>query len=359
MNPRNLSRRRTLQLALLPLLSACRNPTEDPRMTTTTNTTEPPAGGPPPPASSASYRLDEQSSGGRRLGQTTLSGRDGRPQTIDVYEWMSWLRVRSDERTAVLVQTRREGDLVGQGVGCYRRTLDEAMLAKLQHAIESLPWAKLPVPTGGDINANHYALDYQRGDLLIQRGFNARNFEFMAAIAPYMDAASEIMTYLGERPLGLIKTSVWVREVGSDRSARQLGLVLENAGAGPVAITDPRVPSEPGVAARATLKVAPAGNGWSEPSWTMLPLPALPEGAPTTLILPAGGKLELAVEWRASGTGTYGVRGEWFDYGGPIEPPSDALPFMPLAALGPTPASSGPYCVRGAAFATGVIFEVA
>lgn len=328
-------------------------------MTSTTNTTDPPAGGQPTPASGASYRLDERVTGGRRLGQTTLSGTDGRPQTIDVYEWMSWLRVRSDERTAVLVQTRREGDLVGQGVGCYRRTLDEAMLAKLQHAIESLPWTKLPVPTGGDINANHYALDYQRGDLLIQRGFNARNFEFMAAIAPYMDAASEIMTYLGERPLWLIKASVWVREVGSDRRARQLGLVLENPGAGPVALTDPRVPSEPGVAARAILKVAPAGNGWSEPSWTKLPLPALPEGAPTTLVLPAGGKLELALEWRASGPGTYWLNGEWFDYGGPIEPPSDALPFMPLAALGPTPASSGPYCVRGAAFAEGVIFEVA
>lgn len=352
-----LSRRRAMQLALLPLISACRSPAKDPM--TSTNTTTEPAGGPSTNVGSASYRLDEQSSGGRRLGQTSLLGTDGRPKTVDIYEWTSWLRVRSDEKLAVLVQTRREGDLVGQPVGCYRRTLDDAMLAKLQHAIESLSWSTLPTPSGGDINANHYVLDYQRGDLLIQRGFNARNFDFMAAIAPYMDAASEIMNYLGERPLGLIKTSVWVREVGSDRSARQLGLVLENPGAGAVAITDPRVPPEPGQPARAVLKVAPAGNGWSEPSWTMLPLPALPEGAPKTLILPAGGKLELAVEWRATGTGKHGVRGEWFDYGGPLDPPSDALPFMPLAALGPTPTSTGPYCVRGAAFAEGVIFEVA
>jgi hypothetical protein len=352
-----LSRRRLVQLAALPLLPACRNPSEDPPMPSTTHTTEAPAGAHAPP-DAASYRLDERASGGRRLAQTTLLGSDGRPQTVDVHEWTSWLRVRSDERTAVLVQTRREGDLVGQGVGCYRRTLDDAMLATLQHAIETLPWTKLPTPTGGDIRANHYAIDYQRGGLLIQRGFNARNFEFMAAIAPYMDAASEIMNYLGERPLGLVKSSLWVRELGSDRSARQLGLVLENPGAGPVAITDPRVPPAPGEAPRAVLKVAPAGNGWSEPSWTLLALPALPAGAPKTLVLPAGGKLELAVEWRASGPGTHWLNGEWFDYGGPIEPPADALPFMPLAALGPTPSADGPYCVRGAAFAEGVIFEV-
>jgi len=60
-------------------------------MTTTTSTGEP-------------VRLDDHVMGGPVL--ATAPGVDGRP--LEVHRWMSWLRVRADERVGVLVQTRRE-----------------------------------------------------------------------------------------------------------------------------------------------------------------------------------------------------------------------------------------------------------
>lgn len=106
------------------------------------------------------------------------------------------------------------------------------------------------------------------------------------------------------------------------------------------------------------LRVAPANNGWSEPAWNLLPLPALPEGQPQTLVLPAGGRLDFTVTWQAPGPGSYYLQGAWIDYGGPIEPVADQLALIPLAEDGPTPTLAGPYPVRGAAFAMGVSFDV-
>ena len=99
-------------------------------------------------------------------------------------------------------------------------------------------------------------------------------------------------------------------------------------------------------------------DGWRDPSWVNLPMPTLPEGAPRTVILPAGGRLEFDVAWQASAVGTHYVRGEWIDYEGPVDAVPGLLPLLPLTVDGPLPDTSGPYPVRGAAFAQGVEFVV-
>ncbi len=349
------SRREFLRVAAASLLCACPSKsTEEPSMTTASTNPDPPADG---SASPEPFRLDDHVMGGQRM--ATEPGPHGR--TLEIHEWTSWLRVRSDERVAVLVQTRREGDLVGQPVGWYRRELDERQLAKLRQSIESIQWSSLPPLRGGDIGANHYALEYQRGSLLVQRQWNARNFDFMAAISPYMEAASELMTFLGERPMGLVKASVQARQEPGTPGRYEFKLVLENPGAGPIVLTDPRVPAAAGAKGpRMVLRVAPGTNGWTEPSWKPLPMPALPEGAPRTVIVPAGGRLEFAAAapWQASAPGIHYLRGEWIDYEGPVEPVADQLPLVPLAEDGPTPAMRGPYPVRGAAFAEGIELDI-
>jgi len=309
----------------------------------------------PPPASEP-FRLDEHVLGGSLM--ATVSGPSGQP--LEVHEWMTWLRVRSDEGEGVLVVTRRDGDLRGQPVGLFRRRLDAQQLAALQRGVESIAWAKLPPPSGGDILADHYAIEYHRGDLLIQRGFNARNFEFIEAISPYMDAVGEIMSAIAERPIALVQATVTITPDATDPSVQQLALTLENPGSGAVVLTDPRVPASPGVTSpRMYLRVAPATNGWSEPSWTTLPLPGLAEGAPRVLVLPPGGRLDFAVPWQAPAPGTYYLQGAWIDYEGPVESVPDQLPLIPLARDGSSPSDAGPYPVRGATFAMGVSFDVA
>jgi hypothetical protein len=338
---------------LAPLLAACRSETlETPPMP---NSTEPSTPSPPPAISTDPFRLDDHMMGGALM--ATEPGPHGK--TLEIHEWMTWLRVRSDEGVGVVVVTRREGDLPGQPVGLFRRRLDERQLAKLQQVIESIDWAKLPPPKGGNVLANHFAIEYQRGNKLIQRQFNGRNFEFIGAIQTYMEAVAEIIGSIGERPAGLVQVSVAATPDASDPSRRSLQLVIENPGTGSIVITDPRVPAAASAKSpRMYLRVAPANNGWSEPSWTMLPLPALPEGQSKTLVLPSKGKLEFAVPWQAPGPGTWWLQGAWIDYGGPIEPVADQQPLIPLLEDGPTPAMAGPYPVRGAAFAMGVSFDV-
>lgn len=342
-------------VAATAVLASCR--TQDPEKSSMTESTANLA--PPPPPAVEPYRLDDHVMGGSIMA-TVANPDDPNGQPLEVHEWMTWLRVRSDEGVGVLVVTRRDGDLPGQPVGLFRRRLDAAQLAALQQGVESVPWAKLPPPRGGDVIADHYAIEYNRGDLLIQRGFNAHNFEFIEAISPYMNAVGEIMKSIGERPVALVQATVTITADGSDPNLRQLALTLENPGSGSVIMTDPRVPPSPGVASpRMYLRVAPATDGWTEPSWTLLPLPTLGEGQPKVMLLPPGGRLDFAVPWRAPAPGTYYLQGAWIDYEGPVEPLADQLPLVPLAVDGPSPPADGPYPVRGATFAMGVSFDVA
>ncbi len=327
-------------------------------MTTSTLEPDQPPATPVTPATptSESFRLDDRVVGGPVL--ATTSGPDG--GSLNVYRWMSWLRVRADQRVGVLVQTRREGDIVGVPIGYYRRELDDRLLAKIRDSVESIDWKSLPPLKGGDILANHYALEYHRGSLLIQRQFNARNFEFMAAIGAYMETASEVMNYIGERPAALMKASVRVTPDASERGLFSFRLTLENPGFGPIVITDPRVPAAQGAESpRMVLRVAPEIDGWGDLSWVNLAVTqTLPDGAPRTVVLPAGGRLDFDFPWRATAAGTHYIRGEWIDYEGPLDAVPGQLPMIPLTADGPPSDASGPYPVRGSAFATGVKFEV-
>jgi len=341
---------------LAPALGACRsNNLENPPMSSSSSASRPGPDPGPDPKSLERFRLDDHVMGGALM--ATTPGPHGRP--LEIHEWMTWLRVRSDEKLGVLVVSRREGDLPGQPVGLYRRSLDERQLAALQQAIESLEWAKLPAPRGGQILANHFAIEYQRGDLLIQRQFNARNHEFIAAISPYMEAVAGVMNAIFERPAGLVQVVVEAAPDPSEWERHTLRLVIQNPGSGAIVITDPRVPAPASATGpRMYLRVAPANNGWSEPSWALLPLPALPEGQPSTLVLPAGGRLEFTIDWRAPGPGSYYLQGAWIDYGGPLEPAPDQLPLIPIPEDEPVASMTGPYPVRGAAFAMGVGFDV-
>lgn len=357
----DVPRREFLQIlaaSLVPGFVGCRSENlENPPMTEITETTGTTTTSPPPALVTLDpFRLDDHMSGGA-LKATEPGPHDS---VLEIHEWMMWLRVRSDERMGVLVITRREGDLPGTPVGLFRRELDERQLVELQQSVESIPWSKLPALRGGDILSNHFAIEYTRGNLLIQRGFNARNHDFIAAISTYMDAVAKVMNAIAERPAGIVQVSVGITPDSSDPARRQFTLVIENPGSGAIVMTDPRVPPPADAKGpRTHLRVAPANNGWSEPSWTNLPLPPLPEGQPKTLVLPAKGRIELVVPWQAPGSGSYYLQGAWIDYSGPVEPAADQLPLIPLATDGPTPAMTGPYPVRGAAFAMGVGFDVA
>jgi hypothetical protein len=327
---------------------------------TNSNSLPPDPGSDPAPAARLGgepFRFDERVKGGSVMAR--VPGLEGQPAD-EIFEWMTLLRVRSDERLGVLVLSRHNGDLVGRPVGLFRRRLDEPSLAAVQAAVEGVAWAKLPAPRGGDVTAGQIELDYQRGDLLIQREFNARNTEFIAAMQPLMDTMTELMRSILESPVGVVQVSVNVSADRTDAKRKNLGLVIENPGSGAIVLTDPRVPpvSAGANGLQTYLRVAPATTGWSEPSWVSVPLPALPEGQPKTLVLPAGGRLELVVPWQAPSSGAYYLQGAWIDYAGPAEPVADQLPLVPLAMNGPTPLMSGPYPVRGAAFATGIEFNV-
>ncbi|MBC8070753.1 MAG: hypothetical protein IAG13_20665 [Deltaproteobacteria bacterium] len=299
------------------------------------------------------FRLDFRSQGGEVM--ANLPGPfDSR---IVVQEYDTWLRVRSDEKLAVLALTRHNGDLVDRAVGLFSLKLDEQQLDKLEAAVLSTPWTKLPTPTRGDVTANNLALDYRRGGKTIRRGFNARNREFIAAIDLLMDRLNRLMSAMLTRPLGAVSVAVEATPDPADKHRRLLEYVLHNPGTSPIVLTDPRALPPNGRDLRGQLLVATApretpGMMTVPPRWSPVPLPPLPEGEPTIRTLAAGDKLSIAVPWQPSGPGSYLVQALWSDYGGPITPASDPLPIMPLRGDDEEPPVGSEVVVRGATFSS-------
>lgn len=306
------------------------------------------------------FRLDFRVQGGER--RVSLPG--PHRSVLELHDYSTWLRVRSDEQLSMLVLTRHNGDLVERSVGLFRMRLDERQLASLRRAVESTPWTKLPAPSRGDVTASRLEIDYKCGGLLIRREFNARSREFIAAIGPLMEQLNALMVALLGRPAGAVAVAVATKVDPEDPQRRLLRLAVENVGSWPIVLTDPRVPAPDGVALpRARLLVAAApievpGKMAVPPKWSSVDFPPLAEGEDDLHTLAGGGRLVLAASWLPPRPGSYIVQGVWNDYAGPIRQAPDHLPIMPLRGDDEPPPRGAAYPVRGAAFSSYAGFVV-
>lgn len=316
------------------------------------------------------FLLDLWSLGGASLG--TIDACEG--ETIDLHEWTTHLRVRSDvvgfvapaleddddytgfvppafedDGIAALIQLRDPQDLGGATIGLHHARLEVPELEALRAAVASIDWPSLPQPRGGDFNAQHYTLRYGCGKLLIQRSFNARSANFIEAIAPLWTLLGKVAARCMRGPSGTL-TPIVERVVDpQDPRNCKVRVTLRNLGIGPIVITDPRVPTDSAIP-RFEVEVGErvTDREWLGPfEWTPLALPALPDDAPRSRILLSRHRIQFELPWRAPKPGNYELRVRWHDYGGPIEPVPNQVPFMPVPSKGRAFVGSGPYAVRG------------
>jgi hypothetical protein len=320
------------------------------------------------------FLLDLYSTSGRE--RLSLDKPDG---GIALHEWTSWLRIRSDivgfvpptigaddeltgfvppafeeDGLAVLAITRDSADLADRPIGLYHGRLDAEELEQVRRTVEQTPWPDLPRPVGGDFNAPNLAIHYERGSLLIRRGFNARCSNFIEAIAPLWALLDKILTRVNKSAAATLEAKLDNESDAADPLRQTLRVTLRNRGVGHVALTDPRVPTHDGVTPRLLVRVGElmSSNPHSPPhAWTLLPIPAPPQDAPRSLVLRPHGRFELSLPWVAEKPGSYLVRAAWNDYAGPLEAVRGQTPFMPVPAVGLSALGSGPYPVRGAVFA--------
>jgi hypothetical protein len=325
------------------------SPSNDPASQSGTDAASTPAEG---DVAAAPFRLDFRVRGGGLM--ATVGETDG--AQVEIHEWMTWLRVRSDLGLAVLILGRHNGDLQGQPVGLFASSLRAAELDELRGLVESIQWAQLPPPTGGDVTASTLEIDYARGNLLINRQFNARSREFIAAIGSLMDPLSDKLGQMLAAPANALTAVSALSPDAHDPALVHLRFELQNGGPGPIVVVDPRIPGADR-RPRGRLMVTLQTEEFRPPVWAPIDLPPLPEGQPEQVTLAAGAKLVVPVSWRAPQAGTYYLRADWIDYVGPA---AELAPVMPLPAdLGEGYAAHGAYAVRGAAFSHAVPFEVA
>ncbi len=315
---------------------------------------------PTPASPGLDFRLDFRVRGGEPM--ASLPGPF--QTTIEIAEYTTWLRVRSDEGLAMLVLTRHNGDLVERSVGLFRMRLDERQLAGLRSAVEATPWTKLPPPGRGDVTASQLAIDYKCEAKLIRREFNARSREFITAIWPLMEQLNALMVALLGRPAAAVAVAVATKIDPADPALRLLRMAVENVGSWPIVLTDPRVPQAARAAPpRARLLVAPApsetpGMMAVPPRWSTVEFPPLAAGEDDQHTLAGGGRIVLAVSWRPPHPGPFIVQGVWTDYGGAIREAPDHLPIMPLRGDDEPAPRGAAVPVRGAAFSSYTSFVV-
>lgn len=316
------------------------------------------------------FQLDLWSLGGAPLG--TIESAPGEQQRI--HAWTTHLRVRSDvvgfvsptlsdddeytgfvppafedDGIAVLVQLRDQQDLGGATIGLHHARLEVPELDALRSAVTSTPWASLPKPRGGDFNAQHFTLRYGCGNLLIERGFNARSENFITAIAPLWRALERTAGRCMKGRTGTLTPSIECVVDEHDPMRCKFRVTLRNQGIGAIVITDPRVPSGTAMP-RFAIEVGErtVADEWVGPfEWASLAIADLPEGAPTSRVLVPRQRIQWEVPWQASKPGNYEVRMRWHDYGGPLEPVANQIPFMPVPRKGRAFIGTGPYPVRG------------
>lgn len=308
-------------------------------------------------------------------GSPVVAVDDGNGGEVMLHEWTSWLRIRSDvtgfvapaavsdddeftsfvppffeeDGIAVLVHLRDHQDFAGQAIGLHHARLEVAELEAIREAVAKIDWARLPRPVGGDFNAPKLALRYASGNLLINRGFNARSGNFIEAISPLWRLLDKLMTRTMRGPNATIEPILAFAVDADEPRQYTIRVGLRNSSHNPVALIDPRVPTDSGPA-RLEVQVGErvVDRDWVSPfRWTTLELPRLPEQAPHTLLLAARKRWELELPWLVPKPGRYEIRMRWRDYGGLLDPLPNQTPFMPVPAKGASIIGSGPYPVRG------------
>jgi hypothetical protein len=303
----------------------------------------------------------------------TLGPEDGNMQ---LREWSSWLRVRSDitgfvapafdpddemtsfvppvfekDGLALLSLVRGADSLPGSTIGLFYARIYADELERLRTTIEGTPWLDLPRPVGGDFNANTITINYQRGTRLIRRSFNARNGNFIAAIAPLWELLHATADRANKTAANSLKLLLDVTPESDDSLELLVTLRLTARGIGPLALTDPRLGR-----LRVGIGEQSIDNPLARPrNWAELPIPAPESGDPRTVILRPNKSLEWQLNCRVPKPGRYAIRASWQDYGGPLEPPSGQTAFMPLPTRGRSTLGSGPYPIRGALFASKIL----
>ena len=273
----------------------------------------------------------------------------------DLFVYLNVLRVDGHSRRAVMVENRVGGDIPDRPVGLFATTLTKEQVAALGAAVEGIKWNELPELKGADISAATLAVDYSRGTKIIQRAFNARNWDFLKAIAPVMSQVTDLMNLVRAHPARALHVAVARTDSG-------FKLILRNVGTGPVIIADPRLPGSAPPATRGAVRVAPVRppvplGSFSYPP-PMTPVPLAPLGhAPALVTLAAGKSLEVeTLSWSAPAPGKYLAEGTWEDYQGPDVNPKTVMPTIPDPDQAATDVL--PYLIRGAAVSNGVPFTI-
>lgn len=319
----------------------------------------------PPP-----FVLDLRSINGGAVGIVD----DGEGGELGLHEWTSWLRIRSDvtgfvapvispeddeitgfvppvfedDGLAVLVHLRDHQDLGGRAIGLFHARLELAELDAVRTAIAGVPWPTLPQPVGGHFDAPHLTLRYASGKLVINRRFNARSDNFIAAIAPLWHLLHKLMARTKRGPSGTLEPILDVKLDQADPLHCNFRFGVRNRSIGPIAVTEPRILDRSG-RPRIELLVGECVVDRDDVppfDWTTIDLPPAEPGV-RSLMLPSRKRWELELPWRAPKPGRYEVRMRWRDYDGPLEPLPGQTPFMPVPSTGPSFVGSGPYPVRG------------
>ena len=324
--------------------------------------------------SESPFLLELTSMGGRTVG--TLGPEDG---DLELREWTSWLRVRSDitgfvvpafdpddettgfvppvfekDGLALLSVVRGPDSLPGSTIGLFHARIYAEELERLRTTIEDTPWADLPRPVGGDIGANTITINYERGTKLIRRSFNARSGNFIEAIAPLWQLLQATTDRANKSAANSLKLTLEATTEPAHPLELLLTIRLTARGIGPLVLTDPRLGDPPRL--RVGIGEQPIDNPLARAqNWVELPVPASETAGSTALVLRPNKSLEWQLRWRAPKPGHYLIRASWLDYSGPMEPVPAQTPFMPLPSSGPSALGSGPYPIRGALFATRVI----
>lgn len=314
-------------------------------------------------------------------GLPTIEVDDGDGGALQLHEGTTWLRIRSDvtgfvaptispeddeitgfvppvfedDGLAVLVHMRDHQDLEDQTVGLFHARLDPDELESLRAAVVAIEWARVPKPVGGDRYAPQMTLRYTSGKLQINRGFNATSGNFIEAIAPLWNLLDKHTTRTRKSASGTLESLLDVIETPEDPRHRTFRVGLRNRSIGPVAFTDPRVPTPAGPR-RLEVRVGECTNEreWISPyAWTTVELPQLPADAPRTVMVASRRRWELELPWVAPKPGRYEVQARWRDYDGPLDTLAGQTPLMPVPSEGPSFVGSGPYPIRGSCRAVG------
>jgi hypothetical protein len=323
-----------------------------------------------------------------------LTATTGRPMAtlspdedqLELREWTTWLRIRSDitgfvapmidddddltgfvppafeaDGLALLAIARSMDDLAGQAIGLFHARLDPQELDTLRSTIEATPWLDLPRPAGGYYGAPTLKIHYQRGTKQISRAFSAASGNFLEAIAPLWRLIDKAMMRATKTAASTAELELGLEPQPDDPLAVSITVRLRARGPGHIVLSDPRLPLAAGQPPRLRVRVGELDVQCPDAdpaTFIELPIPARAEPASPTLLLRPNRRFELRLRWRAPKPGRYLVEACWQDYLGPIEPVPGQTPFMPLPRTGPSQLGSGPYPIRGAMFATEFITVV-